>query len=330
MKKTCIGIIIGSLLLYFSLRGIEYSDIKKSFANVNFYFLIHFIFIFLLILFLKSIRWGIILSPIRKIKQKELIPITCVGNMAVILFPLRIGEFVKPYLISNSIPLSSGLATIFVERVIDILFILFSIIYMFFNIDIPEWLITAIYSFLIFCILLIIIGIIFFLNLKFRNTLFNPLVKKISEKLYKELKNIIETFTKGFLIVSEFRKIIFVSIITVLIWFLGALAIYCLYFFLGINLSFESAFIVLTIIAIGVSVPAAPGFLGSFQFACILALSIFNISKADAIAFSIIYYIFGIGLYILLGFIFVPFTTFSFRSIKNKFFTKQKNCKEMP
>ena len=82
----------------------------------------------------------------------------------------------------------------------------------------------------------------------------------------------------------------------------------------------ESAFVVLIVMAIGVSVPTAPGLLGNFQFACILALSIFNISKADAVAFSISYYIFGVGTYILLGLVFIPLTDFSLKTIKQKMF----------
>jgi uncharacterized membrane protein YbhN (UPF0104 family) len=42
------------------------------------------------------------------------------------------------------------------------------------------------------------------------------------------------------------------------------------------------------IIAIAVSVPSAPGYIGSFQLGCVAALQIFQIQKDPALAFSLI------------------------------------------
>jgi uncharacterized membrane protein AbrB (regulator of aidB expression) len=42
------------------------------------------------------------------------------------------------------------------------------------------------------------------------------------------------------------------------------------------------------IVAIAVSVPQAPGYIGSFQLGCVLSLAIFNVSQSDAIAYSIV------------------------------------------
>jgi len=58
------------------------------------------------------------LSPHEIIKQKTLFPITCIGGMAIIFIPLRLGEVVRPYLINkkSQITFTSSLATIFLER----------------------------------------------------------------------------------------------------------------------------------------------------------------------------------------------------------------------
>ena len=60
---------------------------------------------------------------LEKIDQWSLFSITSVGFMAINLLPVRMGEFVRPYLISqkSSIRLGSSLATIVVERVFDML-----------------------------------------------------------------------------------------------------------------------------------------------------------------------------------------------------------------
>ena len=42
------------------------------------------------------------------------------------------------------------------------------------------------------------------------------------------------------------------------------------------------------IVAIAVSVPSAPGYIGAFQLGCVLGLAIFGIPESEAIAYSIV------------------------------------------
>jgi hypothetical protein len=63
--------------------------------------------------------------------------------------------------------------------------------------------------------------------------------------------------------------------------------------------------VVTAVIAIAVSAPSAPGYIGAFQVGCTLALAIFGISKSDAFAYSIVLHVtqfvgvIGAGLYSL-------------------------------
>jgi uncharacterized membrane protein YbhN (UPF0104 family) len=49
--------------------------------------------------------------------------------------------------------------------------------------------------------------------------------------------------------------------------------------------------LVMTIIAIAVSAPSAPGYIGAFQVGCTLSLAIFAISESDAFAYSIVLHV---------------------------------------
>src|SRR5271154_5828296 len=54
----------------------------------------------------------------------------------------------------------------------------------------------------------------------------------------------------------------------------------------GLQLSFLAAVVVLLIINLGVSLPNAPANFGSYQFFCVLGLSVFQIEKTTATGFS--------------------------------------------
>jgi len=67
----------------------------------------------------------------------------------------------------------------------------------------------------------------------------------------------------------------------------------------------RGALVMTTLVAIAVSVPSAPGFIGSFQLGCVLGLRIFGIEDSPALAFSLIVHltqfvgVIGAGLYSL-------------------------------
>ena len=69
---------------------------------------------------------------------------------------------------------------------------------------------------------------------------------------------------------------------------------------------------------IGITLPTAPGLIGNWQFACILALSIYGINKNEALAFSLIYHFCTMSVTILLGLIFFPFINISVKTITSK------------
>ena len=63
------------------------------------------------------------------------------------------------------------------------------------------------------------------------------------------------------------------------------------------------------------SLPAAPGLIGNFQFACMFALSLWGIAKNEAFAFAMVYYFIGVGINVVLGLIFLPFMDIPFRQM---------------
>ena len=323
MKKLIFGIIVSVILIYFSIQGVEYEKILAGMRNVKYAFLIPTLLLILCTSFLRSVRWGVILSPIDKISQKRLFPITCIGYMALTLIPMRIGELLRPYLVStkSQIPLSSALGTIFVERVLDLLTLLFILVLVVSISNIPEWIIGAGHVFLLTFVVLICILFLLYYKTGFCLRLFRPLLNRLPQKLNIRIEGLVRNFVEGFRIISNPKRFLYTIFLSVLIWVFSGLGVYCLFFFHSFHLSLISAFAVLVITVIGVSLPAAPGFLGNFQFACIMALSICGVAKSDAFAFSMVFYFLGIGTTILLGLVFLPSVKMSFKEIRQSFKT---------
>ena len=57
----------------------------------------------------------------------------------------------------------------------------------------------------------------------------------------------------------------------------------------------------------GLTLPAAPGFVGNYHYSCMLGLALFGISKADALTYAILIHGLQFLVIIILGLIFIPF-----------------------
>lgn len=317
-KKLVAGILLGAVLVYLSVRGINFQDVADGLKTIRYGYIIAVLITLLLMQALRSWRWGVILSPLEKIDQLSLFSVTSVGLLAVVAIPARLGELARPYLIANKsqIGMTAAVGTILVERVFDCLTVLFIFIFALFFTPLPPWLIKA--GVIFFLITLIIFCIMIFMIMKREVSLkaLNSLFQKLPEKYIVKLNHLFHHFIDGFKIISDVKLLLLLTFLSALIWLIDVAAIYFMFLAFGFTLPLAAPFVVMIILMIGIALPTAPGFIGNWHFSCILGLSLFGISKTDAFTFSVIFHFISIGLVIILGLMFLPFHKFSFSDLK--------------
>jgi glycosyltransferase 2 family protein len=308
MKKIVLGIIISSLFIYFSLRNINFNEFVIALQGKSYHWVFPILGVFFAVQVLRSIRWGVILSPIQEIEQKTLFPIACVGYAAIIVFPMRLGEFVRPYLVNlrRSIPFGSGIASIVMERFMDILILMGFFSYILTQIDLPPWITRSGYGFLSVIILGFAFIILFILKPAIAEKVIHFFISRLPKKISYKIERFVLNFLAGFRVIGNIQKTLQILSLSFLIWFLSAGAIYLLFSLFHLHFGIVEAITITVITALGVSIPAAPGLIGNFQFACMIPLSLWGIAKPEAFAFSMIYYFLGVGTNIFLGLISLP------------------------
>ena len=77
----------------------------------------------------RTLRWQVLMRHMKHVSVTRLYPVVVVGYMANNLLPMRLGELVRSYYVGEreGVSKTSALATIFVERVLDALVLLFFI-----------------------------------------------------------------------------------------------------------------------------------------------------------------------------------------------------------
>lgn len=214
-KKLTMGIIIGVVLVYLSVRGIHFQDVADGFKTIRYGYVIAVLMILLVMQALRSWRWGVILSPMEKVDQLSLFSVTSVGFLAIIALPARIGELARPYLIANKsqIGMTAAVGTILVERVFDCLTVLFIFLVALFLTPLPPWLVKS--GIVFFLITLIIFSIMIFMIIKREASLtaLNSLFRKLPEKYIRTINHLFHQFIDGFKIITDLRLLFHVALL---------------------------------------------------------------------------------------------------------------------
>ena len=74
-KKVILGILISAVLVYLSVRGINFQDIVHDFKKIQLGYVALFLIVAILMQWLRSYRWGVILQPLEKIDQFPFFPL---------------------------------------------------------------------------------------------------------------------------------------------------------------------------------------------------------------------------------------------------------------
>jgi glycosyltransferase 2 family protein len=81
----------------------------------------------------RSTRWRFLLRSIAEVPKKHLLAVSCIGFLAILVMPFRIGEIVRPYMVrtrpserrpgERAITMTSATSSVVAERVIDFLYL---------------------------------------------------------------------------------------------------------------------------------------------------------------------------------------------------------------
>jgi uncharacterized protein (TIRG00374 family) len=116
----------------------------------------------------------------------------------------------------------------------------------------------------------------------------------------------------------DFKTLWIVIVISILLWFATALSNYLIFLAFGIKPPIYASFILLIFVAFGISLPSSPGFIGTFQFACVLALKFFKIPESTAFSISVVLWIGNFMPVTLIGLYYLKKEHFSLRKVRTE------------
>lgn len=280
--RLFLSILIGAFFLYLASRQMSFDGAWHTIASAEWSMLIPYMFCMLAQHFFRSWRWSQLLAPIHPVPFSKILPVSSVGFLAIVALPLRMGEFVRPYLIASppELKMSQALGTMAVERVFDGIFLAMTafiavLIARSQGVFVPTWVLSAgVIAFVIFFIGLTVL-IMTLWKRKQAVTLCHKLFSLISTKLADKAAAIADGIVEGFVVLPNLRRLIPFLGATLAYWALNAIALWIVARGFNLPLHFFASFGLLALVGIGIMIPAGPGFAGNFELFAEGALSLY-------------------------------------------------------
>lgn len=277
--QVLLGVAISLASGYYAFHDVEWEKVRATFARIDGIACLPAFAMLALFLLLRAYRWKLFVTPVQAASLRPFWSATLIGFMANDLLPLRAGEFVRAYALAHlaSLRLSTAVATTVLERVWDTVAVAIILVVTLSGIPLPPWLQHANFILLGICAVVLLGG---WLLARQEEASFSRLSPRIAA--------LARNFASGFSVLQSVPQMFGVLLFSLAIWLALAGFYWVLLRACGFALPVQATFVVLIFTVFASAIPAAPGYLGTFQVATELALQFYSIPKEDALGFSLV------------------------------------------
>ena len=287
--RLALCLIVSAVCLYLAGRGMDLhrtvEELKKS-SPVPVLGAVFFLFISY---WIRAYRWQYLLSPIKRIPVGPLFRSTLIGFMGNYLLPFRAGEVMRAVSVgqTQNVSKAAALGSIVLERAFDGIVISLVPLLILAAVDLPSWVVHVNIAFLA----LYFAGLAAVAIAMQRGWTEGWIARTTSylpESLGRRIKSVSGEFLQGMESINRTGALMPVVLLSLACWLVHGLYFFFIFVALEIELSFWAALILQTIVGIGVILPAAPGYVGNFEYFAVLALALFGVPQEVAFAYALL------------------------------------------
>ena len=320
-KRVIIGFIISIIFIFFLFKTIDYAQTITAIENFGIFSLIIGIIIYSFSFIFRTLRWQLIIRPIKEIRFTNVFYIIFISYLFNSILPARIGDLIRGYLLTmtEDIKFITSISTVIFDRTLDgitlVLLFCLSLLFSGMNINFdPKLKFLIILVIFLFTLLLLIYLMDFSLILK----IISPF-ERISPKYSQILINVFLNFKSGGEILKSGNLVIFkLFSYSIFVWMFEAFLFYFVLYSIGVSISIFTLLILLAVVNFAIMIPSAPGYIGTFETAFVIVLVIYGINSSLALSAAIIIHIIWFVTTILFGLISMRYLGVNIRQLIDK------------
>jgi glycosyltransferase 2 family protein len=326
LPKLAASLVVTVALMWWAFRDTDWKEQWESLRSAHYGWLVPYFGILLAIHLCRTVRWGLLLSGLERLEFRKLNEASAIGFMMLLVLPFRLGEFARPFLIAqrSGIRRSAAMTSVVLERIVDGLFIatLLRALLFFVPADTPEVRYARWGSTLMFAIFG---GGLAFLLFALRHqeravALVQTTIGRVAPRFADRAAETVGAFVGAMRHLPDGRRILGFFLVTFVYWGLNGwgMTIVARAFSPEMHLTPFQGYVVLSVLVMGLMIPAAPGMMGTFQAATYFGLGLFlppAVVNSEGLAYANVIWLCQTVQQIGVGLLFMSLSQLSFREI---------------
>ena len=320
-KKVFISLFLGTLIsvvtLYFAFRNVPLAQLGTYLLSIDYFWTLVSAALVIISFVLRSFRWQYILGSSHTIGFWQAFHPLMIGFTINCVLPGRVGEVARPLILKKkvNIPISTGLATVVIERMFDLVMLLalFTTVSFGLTIDpdigidfgdyrIDGSMLQSLFNGMLKLSIFLLAGIIVISLEKPRNMIkravagFSNILfflneagkRKFDLKISTPANQMIENIGLAMALIKQPIRLTVCLLHSIAIWLIVVGSMYA--FTIGcpnIELTIAQVTAILVIICFAIALPSVPGYWGLWEAAGMFALMIFGFAGKDAAGYTL-------------------------------------------
>jgi glycosyltransferase 2 family protein len=289
LTQLVLSLVVAGGFLYLAFRNVPLADLVAALERFDLRWLVPALVISLSLMLLRAWRWQLELRPLEHVPVGTLWVVCSVAYTAINVLPVRLGEVVRPWLLSRRarVTISNVIGNLVIEKTMDSIAIVFYILIgLLVTRDLPVWVRRGAAFPAVAAALLA--GVVVLLYAKGEPFVDRWLGRLLPQRAAATVTRVTRAIVDGMRILPDTRLLASVLALSIALWFLPILSSYVIIRAFGFAVPFTAALIVFIFIGFGTALPNAPGMIGTYQYACVLALGLFGVPQAEALAYGLV------------------------------------------
>lgn len=303
--KALLGIAISAALLWYAFKDHDLSNIAAEIRQADPLQLVIGTALATSIFWVRAWRWEAILRPVHAgTSFRSRFAGVTIGAMGNNLLPARVGEFARAYAFSRMEPVSlvASFSSLIIERLFDGVFLVAFLFLALVIPGFPEFRVSGNVPYItvaqtLLALLPLVFGLLFLMVLwpeRVVSVMERVLTKILPVKVRRPLIDALEAFLVGVSILRNAGLVLRATFWSAVLWLINALAFWFAFRAFGIDLPLSAALFFQSCLALAVSVPSGPAFVGPFELASLFVLSeLWGQEASTALAFAVGFHIAG-------------------------------------
>ena len=296
--QLALGLAVSGVCLWLAMHDVQPAEVLRALRQANYLGFLALVILTVLGFWLRALRWRWLFSGARPIGLDPLFSATMIGFMANNLLPLRLGEFVRAWALGRREGMSKTtvFATVVVERVVDMIALIVIL-------GLALWVhplaegseaaglvrrgATVLIAGGVAMTLLVVL-------LERRPGMARALVRFVTAPLPEGLRGraeaMLDHFVDGLALFRDLPRLAWVFLLSFVMFGVVAVGLTASLWAFDIPAPWYAGVVMLVITAIGIMVPAAPGYIGTMNVACKVGLRLFGVGPELSVPFSWFYW----------------------------------------